>query len=211
MVGRIENPGGLATGQGFRHQPPRTTCSPLNRAWLPMEEAGSLWVRLRVPFARRRFAEAFNAFQAFVQSFSTEVRRPLKAGKVRPWPTTPSFFVFWTWMQSFPVPGGRPAFFRTVPGYRRRHAPLRFREWLVLHERQLRSGATHASPSPNADRRLTARPGLSRLSSFASASEGPPWAPTTRRCERTSWPAPQWPERSARAPFGGGAGRPGRR
>ena len=154
MVGRIENPGGLATGQEFRPQPPRTTCSPLNRAWLPMEEAGSLWVRLRVPFARRRFAEEFNAFQAFVLSFSTEARRPLKAGESQAMADDAVLLrlldvdaVF----SSSASSGGRPAFFRTVPGYRRRHAPLRFREWLVLHERQLRAPPTRARvPTPTA-------------------------------------------------------------
>jgi hypothetical protein len=146
MVGRIENPGELATGQGFRRQPPRTTCSPLNRAWLPMEEAGSLWVRLRVPFARRRFAEEFNAFQAFVLSFSTEARRPLKAGESQAMADDAVLLRLLDVDAVFSSSGGRPALFHAVPGYRRRHTPLCFREWLVLHERQLRS----MTPPPRA-------------------------------------------------------------
>jgi hypothetical protein len=141
MVGRIENVGGLAAGQGLRHQPPRTTCSPLNRAWLPMEGAGSLWVRLRVPFARRRFAEDFKAFQAFVLSFSTEARRPLKAGESQAMADDAVLLRLLDVDTVFSSSGSRPALFRTLPGYRRSHAPVCFREWLVLHERQLSSTA----------------------------------------------------------------------
>lgn len=121
-----------------------------------MEEAGSLWVRLRVPFARRRFAEAFNAFQAFVLSFSTEVRRPLKPGESQDMADDAVLLRLLDVDAIFSSPGGRPAFFCTVPGYRRRNTPLRFREWLVLHERQLRSMTQPTRARPPSTPRLTA-------------------------------------------------------
>ena len=139
MVGRVETSGAMANRQGFPVQRPRMTCSPLNRPWLPMEDAGSLWVRLRVPFARRRFADEFERFARFVLSFSSEIRRPLKYGESQAMADDAVLLRLLDVDLVFAALGDRPAVFRPVPGYRRRNSALCFREWLVLHEFHLKS------------------------------------------------------------------------
>ena len=116
------------------------TCSPLSRAWLPMDEARSLWVRLRAPFARRRFSDDLERFTSFVRSFSTEGRRPLKDGESQAMADDAVLLGLLDVEAVFSSVATRPASFRTVPGYRRKHVAFCFREWLVLHELHLKSG-----------------------------------------------------------------------
>lgn len=138
MVGRVETSGAVAAGQGFLGLP-RMTCSPLNRAWFPMEEAGSLWVRLRVPFARWRFADEFARFTSFVMSFSKEIRRPLKDGESQAMADDAVLLRLLDVDPVFSSSRARPALFRMIPGYRRRNSVFSFREWLLLHELHLKS------------------------------------------------------------------------
>jgi hypothetical protein len=139
MVGRIETPQGMAAGQVLRLQLPLMTCSPLNKAWLPMEEAGGFWVRLRAPFAKKRYAADFKRFQSFVLSFATETRRPLKAGESQAMAEDAVLLRLMDVDAVVSCTRAQPAVFRTVPGYRRRNVPIHFREWLVLHELHLKS------------------------------------------------------------------------
>jgi hypothetical protein len=152
MVGRVETSGAVAAGQGSHLGLPRLTCSPLNRAWFPMEEAGSLWVRLRVPFARRRFADEFARFTSFVMSFSREIRRPLKQAESQAMADDAVLLRLLDVDAMFFNSGTRPGLFRMVPGYRRSNAVFSFREWLVLHELHLkfsRQSRARRVPAPN--------------------------------------------------------------
>jgi hypothetical protein len=104
-----------------------------------MDEAGGLWVRLRVPFARRRYAEEFALFEAFVMGFSRDVRRALKNEESQAMADDAVLLRLLDVDAMFSSAVERPGLFRMVPGYRRKNSPLCFREWLVLHELHLKS------------------------------------------------------------------------
>ena len=122
---------------------PRLTNSPFTRAWNPMREAGSLWVRLRAPFARRRYAAEFERFTAFVGSFPEDRRRPLAADESQAWADNAVLLGLLDVDPTFWTAASRPNFYRLVPGYRRRKSEPKFRQWLVLHERRTEARRVH--------------------------------------------------------------------
>ena len=115
---------------------PRTTNSPLTRAWTPIADADSLWVRLRAPFAKRRYADEFKRFKAFVLAFSTDKHRPLNPGEAPAMADDAVLLGLLDVDPTFWTAFGRPTFYELVPGYRRRSPNFLFREWLVIHERR---------------------------------------------------------------------------
>jgi hypothetical protein len=115
------------------------TSSPLTRAWTPIHEAGSLWVRARAPFAKRRYGLEFERFKAFVLGFPTEQRRPLKSNESQAMADDAVLLRLLDVDLTFSTPAASPNAYQLIPGYRQRGTSFAFREWLVIHERRLRT------------------------------------------------------------------------
>jgi hypothetical protein len=133
MVGTPQSAFSRSEGHTITPVRPLVSNSPLTRAWTPIVEAGSLWARVRAPFARRRYAREFDCFRAFVQAFSN-LRRPLHHGEPQAMADDAVLLGLLDVDPTFCVANGTS--YQLVPAYKRRRSEVVFREWLVIYERR---------------------------------------------------------------------------
>jgi hypothetical protein len=114
---------------------PRST-SHVTQALTPIPEAGSLWARLKSPFARRRYRVEFERFKSFVQAFPTKQRRPLASGETQEMADDAVLLGLLDVDATFRTVDRSPSAYERVPGYGRSKPKFVFREWLVIHERR---------------------------------------------------------------------------
>jgi hypothetical protein len=137
MMGTPESAFSRSDGRTITPVHSRTTNSPLTRAWTPIASADSFWVRARAPFARRRYANEFERFKAFVLAFSSEKHRPLNPGETQAMADDAVRLGLLEVDPTAWTAFGRPMFYEFVPGYKRRRLTFHFREWLVVHEHRI--------------------------------------------------------------------------